>query len=127
MAGPASAPPVETGKSFSLKVGESATVAGGRLRVGFDGVTADSRCPKGEQCLRAGDATVWVWLQPAAGPRLMRELRTAPATAQAVRVLDHELRLLRLDPHPVTGKVPTNEDYSATLLLNLGGAAEAER
>jgi hypothetical protein len=123
----ASALPIELGKSFSLKAGGSATVDGGGLRVGFDAVTADSRCAKGEQCIRAGDATVRVWLQPAAGPKWVRDLRTSPAAAQAVRAGDHELRLLRLDPHPISGKALAKGDYSATLILQPAGLAEAER
>jgi hypothetical protein len=118
---------IAPGKSFSLKVGERAQIASGGWVVGFDGVTADSRCPKGEQCVWAGDATVRVWVQFGAGPREMRELHLAPGKPQATRVQNQELRLLRLDPYPFSGKVIAQADYRATLTLSDGAAADPER
>lgn len=126
-AGPASPVPIETGKAFSLKTGESAQTRDGSLRVGFDDVTADSRCPKGVQCVWAGDATVRVWLQHGSGPRETRELHTSPSAAQSARVLDHDLALVRLDPYPVNGRPTVKADYVATLTLGRGPAAAPER
>lgn len=118
---------IESRASFSLRAGESAQVRDGILRVGFEGVSADSRCPKGEQCIRAGDATVRVWLQRGSGPREPLELHAAPGPAQALRVLDQELRLLRLDPYPVTGRPVSKQDYVVTLALEPRLSSEAER
>ena len=127
MAGPARPVPIEPGKDFSLKAGESAQTPDGSLQVGFDGVTADSRCPKGTQCVWAGDATARVWLQQGPGPKQMHELRAAAGAAQAVRVLGHELRLLRLDPYPVSGRPIAQGDYVATLSLSRSPTADPER
>ena len=127
MAGPARPVHIELGKNFSLRPGESAQISDGDLRVGFEAVTADSRCPKGEQCVWAGDATVQVWLQQGFGPRATRQLHAAPGAAQAASALGHELRLVRLDPHPVSGKAVAKPDHVATLTLSRGSAAEAER
>ena len=118
---------VEQGQDFSLRVGESAQTPDGALRIGFDGVTADSRCPKGEQCIRAGDATARVWFQQGSGPKETRELRTAPEAAQSARVLDQFIRLVRLDPIAITGKAIAKSDYVATLRLSRTAASEAER
>lgn len=126
-AGPVAPLPIETGKAFSLKVGEMAQAADKGLRVGFDGVSADSRCPKGEQCFWAGDATVRVWLQWGVGPRELRELHLAPGKPQATRVRNQELRLLRLGPYPVSGKVIAQGDYLATMTLSHGAAVDPER
>lgn len=111
------APPVGagTGQPFSLRVGESARIDDGALVIGFEGVTSDSRCPKGERCVWAGDATVRVWLQQSGGPRLTRELHTASNPRQAENAPSHGLRLVRLDPLPITGKVIAQGDYVATL------------
>lgn len=116
--------PVEAGKSFSLRIGESARAGTEALRVGFEGVTADSRCPKAERCVSAGDATVRVWLQRGSGPKEVRELHTAPGATQAANAQNHEVRLLRLDPYPVTGKPIAKGDYSATLTLLRISASE---
>lgn len=118
---------IEWGKNFSLRAGESAQVRGEALRVGFEGITADSRCPKGEQCFWAGDATARVWTQQGAGRRDLHELHTAPGAAQAAYVLGHEVRLVRLDPYPVTGKSIANGDYIATLTLSPNSTTEADR
>lgn len=120
---------IEPGKDFNLKPGQSALAPGANWRVGFEGVTADSRCPKGERCVWAGDATVRVSLQQASGPKQMAELHTAQGAVQSVRMLGVEVRLLRLEPYPVSGKTLTSQDYVATLTVPLAPspAAAAER
>jgi hypothetical protein len=125
--GPAPPPAVELGRSFSLRVGESVQTRDARLRVGVEAVLADSRCPKGEQCVWAGDATARVWVQNAAGARETRELHTAANAAQSARVAGHELHLLRLDPVPVSGRALVPGDYVLTLELRRGTAAALER
>jgi hypothetical protein len=127
LAEPARQVQVEVGKSFDLKVGGSARTVDAALQIGFEAVTGDSRCPKGEQCVRAGDATVRIWLQQGSGPRQTRELHAAPGPGQALRLQDLELRLLRLDPYPVTGRPIATADYVASFTLNRGSASDAER
>jgi hypothetical protein len=119
-----STPPqaIKLGANFSLKAGELAQVAGQPWRIGFDDVTADSRCPKGERCVWAGEATVRVWLQQGAGPKEMRELRTTSGPAHSTRIADHELRLVRLEPYPITGKTIAKQDYVVTLSLAAGAS-----
>lgn len=118
---------LEPEKSFSLCAGSSAQTPDGALRIGFDGVTTDSRCAKNEQCVWAGDAVARVWLQPGTGPREQHALHTAPGATQAVRRQDHELRLISLDPAPVAGGPAAKRDYVATLIWRRSAAAEAER
>jgi hypothetical protein len=43
---------------FRLAPGQTATIAGEQLTVGFTGVESDSRCPANVQCIRAGEARV---------------------------------------------------------------------
>jgi hypothetical protein len=127
MAGPALPGVVDPGKHFSLKSGESVQTRDKALRIGFETVSADSRCPKGEMCVWAGDATVHVWLQQGSGPRQTRELHTAPGARQSARVLNVEVRLVRLEPYPVTGKPIAAPDYVATLTLNIGAGVDPDR
>ncbi len=115
--GPDALPTSAAGREFSLRAGESANTEAGGLRVGFDGVSADSRCPKGERCVWAGDAVVQVWLQRGAEPRERLELHAAPGNGQAAQAMGHELRLVRLDPYPVSGRPIAQRDYVATLTL----------
>ena len=123
LAGPNASSRIEPGQDFILKPGESALTRDGAFRVGFDRVTADSRCPKGEQCIRAGDATVLVWFQQGSGAKQMRELRGGAGAAQPVQVAGQALRLVRLEPDQVTGKTIATSDYIATLNLARDAAA----
>jgi hypothetical protein len=118
---------IEPGQRFNLRAGEFVQTSDGGWRVGFEGVTADSRCPKGERCVWAGDATVRIWLQKGTGPKQTHDLNGAAGPAQAVRVLDQELRLLRLEPYPVNGKLISREAYVATLSLVRSAAADPDR
>ena len=110
-AGPDQPLAIEAGKTFALRAGESAQTGDAALRIGFDSVSADSRCPKGERCVWAGDATVRIWLQRRSGAKEWLELHSANGDGPGVR-------LVRLDPSPVTGKVLAQRDYVATLALS---------
>jgi len=115
------------GERFTLRVGESARIEAEALQIGFEGVSADSRCPRGEQCIREGDATVRVWLQKTPGPRETLELRTAPKEQTAMRYLSYEVRLVRLDPYPTSGRTIARGDYVATLQLTRVSPAAPDR
>jgi hypothetical protein len=116
---------VAMGSVFKLPVGGSAQIEGTALQVGFDAVTSDSRCPKGEQCVWAGDAAVRVWLQDGAQPRLLLTLHLSTDPGPIGRALGHQVRLLRLEPDPVSGKPIAPAAYVATLTLTTGAAANA--
>lgn len=115
--GPERPLPIEAGQTVGLRVGQSARTSDGALRFGFEGVGADSRCPKGEQCVWAGDATVRIWLQRKGGPRERVELHTTTGAAKVGQPAAPELRLLRLEPTPVSGRTLAQRDYVATLAL----------
>jgi hypothetical protein len=56
---------VETGSQFELRRGQQANVNGTSLRIRFEAVTNDSRCPQGVQCVWAGNAAVNLTILPA--------------------------------------------------------------
>lgn len=126
VAGPSEPKNAVFGESFSLGVGESARIEAGALQIGFEDVPADSRCPKGEQCIREGDATVRVWLQKASETKETHELHTSPKEQGALSYLSHQVRLLRLDPYPVTGRTIARGDYLATFEATRGSSAPPE-
>ncbi|MCE4539128.1 hypothetical protein LXT12_17900 [Pelomonas sp. P7] len=123
----AAGPDAQAGKPFSLRAGASVRLPAQGLRIGFDGVTADSRCPKGEQCIVAGDATVRLWWQHEGGPRQALELHTDARAQRSAPVGELDLVLLSLTPEPVTGKATDRRAYEATLRLGDGAAGKAER
>ncbi len=113
---------VALGESFRLKVGESVTIEAEVLEIGFEDVSADSRCPKGEQCIREGKATVRVWMRKAAAPKQTSDLDISSQDEGASTHLGYEVKLLRLDPHPIAGKAIQRQDYLATLEVTRGAA-----
>jgi hypothetical protein len=117
---------VPLGESFRLGVGETARVAGEALVVGFETVAEDSRCPKGEQCAREGDARVRVWVQKAEEPRVALELHTSARGPAVAAAYGFAVRLLRLEPYPVTGRTIDLERYRATLEVERGEAGSSE-
>lgn len=123
VAGPSQPESVALGERFNLKVGESAQIEAEALQIGFEDVSADSRCPKGERCIWEGDATVRVWLQKAPGPKKTHELHTSSKERGAVSYLCYGVNLLRLDPYPVSGRVIEQRDYLAMLEVTRGSSA----
>lgn len=118
---------VSLGESFVLRIGQSARIETEALHIGFEDVPADSRCPKGEQCVREGDATVRVWLRTSSEAKETLELRTSSQADRAVSALGYEVRLVRVDPYPVSGRTIARGDYAATLELTRGSSAAPDR
>jgi len=79
----AAAQSVPLGQTFPLKVGQSITVEADGLEVVFERVVSDSRCPRGVQCIRAGEATISVAAEKAPAARAAIELRTVASAAEA--------------------------------------------
>ncbi|OYU68404.1 MAG: hypothetical protein CFE45_42950 [Burkholderiales bacterium PBB5] len=112
-------------RPFTLNVGAVAQLDNSEMRVGFTGVSGDSRCPKGEQCVWAGDAVVQVWMQRGTEPRQSLVLHTSANAAQAAQALGHELRLLGVTPEAVAARPIQPADYRVTLKLSVAtGSAE---
>lgn len=118
---------VTLGDSFVLRIGESSRIEAEALQIGFEDVAADSRCPKGERCIWEGDATVRVWLQRDPQPKEVCELHTSSKSDGAASALSYEVRLLRLDPHPISGRTIARKDYRATFEVTRGSSAAPDR
>ncbi len=127
VASPSQPEGIALGTSFGLGVGEVARIDSEGLQIGVAGVPADSRCPRGEQCVWEGDATVSVWMQKAPGPRETLELHTSSKGPASASYLTYEVRLVRLDPYPVAGKAIPQGDYVATLEVNRGSSGAPDR
>jgi|WetSurSiteA1Bulk_404760.scaffolds.fasta_scaffold157521_1 hypothetical protein len=113
-------------ESFQLCVGHSTVVDGAALEIGFQSVTGDSRCPKGEVCIWEGDATVRIWVQPAAGPKEDRVLHASSKGPHTTDYGDWNIRLVTLDPYPITGRSISQADYVVTLRVTSGPSGDGE-
>jgi hypothetical protein len=113
-------------ESFPLGVGHSTVIDGVALEIGFQAVTSDSRCPKGEVCIWEGDATVCLWVQPAAGTKEDLVLHTSSKGQSTAEYGNWSIRLVALDPYPVTGRTIPQADYVATLRVTSGPSVEGD-
>ena len=114
----ASAPPSAPGANagagvLRLAPGQAGSVEAGSLRVRFDGVENDSRCPADVACIQAGDAVVGITVIAADGSRQRYELHTTGATAVVHNGLT--IALEALDPRPVGARPIRPADYRLTL------------
>ena len=78
---------------------------------------SDSRCPRGAQCIVAGDATIRVWLGQSIQTRETRDLKTTPADAAQAVINQYRVTLTSLVPEPTTNGTPRTSDYIATLVV----------
>jgi hypothetical protein len=98
---------------FELKVGESITVGDDGVRLTFEQVVSDSRCPSDVNCIQAGEAIVALRLERA-DVSVEQRVSTNPARATA-RLDGFEVTLLSLAPYPRTDLDIAPDDYVATL------------
>jgi len=108
---------VNVGDRFTLAPGQAAQVEGMGLRVTFESVTADSRCPVDVTCVWEGDAVVVVSLRPAATGAAQHDLHTASRYASEAQEGDYRVRLVDLAPVPRQGGPPRPGDYRATFVV----------
>jgi hypothetical protein len=99
---------------FTLAVGEEAAV--GSTEVRFVQVAADSRCPRGVNCVWEGDAVVELTVRKG-GNVTPLELHThgSPERPNVGEAQGYRFRLVALEPYPVEGQTIPAEDYRATL------------
>jgi hypothetical protein len=107
-------PPVQ---EFVLEVGGSAAVSGTGLRVRFDRVLSDSRCPADAICITAGEGVVAVAIGRDGRPVENLSLRTDGVGRRAV-VGDWALSLTKLDPYPLASHPTPLDDYKASFRVD---------
>jgi hypothetical protein len=104
------------GQPFELHAGTSAIVEDG-VRVMFQRVRSDSRCPLDALCIQAGEAIVVLTLSQPAAAQVAQELRTTPALSE-VSYLSYVIRLVALAPYPRSTQQIRPEEYVATLTVD---------
>lgn len=115
---PSAPRPVRLDERFTLGPGQTADVEGASLRVTFESVSADSRCPVDVTCVWEGDAVVIVSVQANGSARVQRELHTSARYPREVDAGDHRVRLVDVAPSPRSGASPAPGDYRVTLLVS---------
>ena len=106
---------VQANQPFELGVGQTALVSDG-LRLRFDEVRSDSRCPMDALCVRAGEAVIAVTLSVPGEASAARDLQTVPAQAQT-SYSRFTIALSQLQPYPRSDRQIRPTDYVATFIV----------
>ncbi|MEM6397911.1 MAG: hypothetical protein AAF741_16295 [Bacteroidota bacterium] len=103
---------VDYDQTFTLAPGESVALNGNdNLGFRFDAITAESRCPKGVTCVRAGEVKFRVTMADGTGKEIEHPASARKSTTFSIG--DGTLVEVRsVDPYPTSegGRIP-NEDY----------------
>jgi hypothetical protein len=98
-------------------VGEAADVQGASIRIRFQGVMGDSRCPADVVCIQGGDAVVRIDVLPSGspGPSVTYDLHTG--NMQPVNHANLLIALVQLSPYPFSSRPVSPGEYRATLRI----------
>ena len=108
---------VSKNEPFDLRIGESALTTDD-VRIRFDAVRSDSRCPLDALCVRAGEAVIALTLSRSGEIPTGRELDTTPARS-ATAFLNFTITLSQLQPYPRSDRQIQAADYVATFVVSL--------
>jgi hypothetical protein len=104
----------------TLRPGQVTAVASTPLRIGFDRVAADSRCPATAFCIQSGDALValTVSVEGRAGAEVLLRTRGGTSGSElSVVVAGYELAVSGLQPYPETTTPIPPGDYRVTVRI----------
>lgn len=91
--------PLDT--EFTLRKDQTAWIHGEELRVTFDEMKGDSRCPRNTQCVQAGEAKLEIRLHKSRKQPKMFTLSTVEP--RVARYREYEVELAGLEPLPDAG------------------------
>ena len=115
---PATGPTVSVDARFTLAPGETASVQGPGIKLRFEGVTGDSRCPGDAVCITGGDAVVKV-VASGDGGTLSLDLHTGDSSRASVTYGGVKVTLVELTPYPFSSQPAIKPgDYRATLVVS---------
>ncbi|OUC12810.1 MAG: hypothetical protein B0A82_20775 [Alkalinema sp. CACIAM 70d] len=103
-------------QELNLKLGQEVVLPQSQIKLTFESVLTDSRCPIDVECYWAGNAEVKLKLQR------KRKITTAVLNTmerdQVVKYRSYTIRLAKLSPDRHSGKVISPNDYEVTLKIN---------
>jgi hypothetical protein len=107
--------PATLGEVVSLHVGQTATVASENFSAKFIGVTGDSRCPTGVQCIVAGQVTCSIEITSSnmGAPIQTSQITISQpgGTGGEQQIFNNYLLQYNVTPYPVARKTIKQADY----------------
>jgi hypothetical protein len=110
-----SAPTTPLSVRVVVAQGETVDVDGAAMRLRFEGVTGDSRCPADVVCIQGGDAIVRIEVQSTTLGPTFYDLHTG--NMLPVRHREVTIALVDLSPYPFSNRTIGNNEYRATFQI----------
>ena len=110
-------PTVALDERFTLSPRTVAAVRDQDVRVQFDQVTGDSRCPADAICIQGGDALVHIRVSDRASTDAY-VLHTGDSSQATIVHGSVRVALLELQPYPFSSRTIAPADYRATLSVS---------
>ncbi|HYP00396.1 MAG TPA: hypothetical protein VER76_09435 [Pyrinomonadaceae bacterium] len=105
-------------QTVNVRYGQEVAVPGHKFKIKFVSVPEDSRCPKGVNCIWAGNVRVLLHVTKAKSKPVKVELNLNPRDfpdGQAANYGNYKLKLVSVEPYPVDGQQRVVKDYTVTL------------
>ena len=105
------------GQEFSLRIGQTAQIENEQLSIRFNGISGDSRCPKGVQCFWAGEVKcdVTVTYQGESSDITLTQPGAAEPSSETYKGYKF---IFSVQPYPEAGKQITPADYRLLLTVD---------
>ena len=108
--------PTSIDHRLTLAVGQTASVQDASLRLTFQAVTGDSRCPADAICIQGGDAVVHIEVQSSIGGSVVAyDLHTG--NMKPVQHTSFTIALVELTPYPFSSRPVQPNEYRATFRI----------
>jgi hypothetical protein len=111
-------PDATLGQPFEVRAGATAELPDG-IRLTFDSVVWDSRCPIDAICVRAGEAVIAITLSKAGTVAAEFDVQTDPPDRRSAVYSGYSITLTALQPFPRSDRQFQPSDYVATFVVNV--------
>ena len=111
-------PDAPVGQPFEVRAGSTAELPDG-IRLRFDSVLSDSRCPIDAICVRAGEAIIAITLSKTGSVAAGFDVQTDPPDRRSAAYAGHSITLTALQPFPRSDRQFQPSDYVATFVVNV--------
>ena len=109
--------PLVLGKSIELKYGELIKNTDSQISIVLDSVLNDSRCPKGAECIWAGNAAVR-FVYTSSKKSVSFVLNTLYSFRTDSLIDGYRIKMTKLTPYPELGVNIKQGDYKAEIEIN---------
>ena len=103
-------------REIKLRAGQTVVVKEAGLKITFERVVEDSRCPEGVKCVWAGNGKVALKISPTKKAQSSVQLNTT-LDPQQQTFLGYDIKLVHLNPYPKMNVKINPRDYVLTLLI----------